>query len=182
MRLTCRVSTRVETAPLYRAALLAPVQRVRGAPWPEDALAILATALWAALGAPFVWISALLLFATFGDWALGAEVARKEGRHDEHISRAGLIGKLAGVGMLLMLWGLEAIIVRVGLFDTHGALGMVAGVILVIHEGKSWDRKVEALTGKPSPLRPIFNLLQSLAEARLPSPKPQVPPAGDGGA
>lgn len=174
-----RMTLEVQPRNLYAAAFLAPVNRVREAPWYAELLA-LASAVVSFFGAnPFFLLVLLLGAVNLLDFFVGSALAQKERRWDHDRARAGAIGKGSGVFLVLIIRALEAILTNTGVIDTKGAAAVAFAVILLLSDLRSYEANKTALTGSPTPgLRQVLDFFESLAVGAL-RPRPQPKPGAE---
>lgn len=165
-----------ETRPscTVRMMLLSPVERLAQAPWYAKLVGVLAAVVEFVAGDPFTQLMLLYGGICLFDLLLGSEVAHKEDRWNGHAFRAGAVGKVAGLMLVMVIRALEAVIANAQLVDTHCAISFGLAIILIVVELESFDRHKEALTGRPTPfIRPALSMLRSLGQGTLPKVTPE---------
>jgi hypothetical protein len=162
---------------LYHAAILAPVERIADTPAWAKAWAITA-AVPALLGRAdlFVLVWFVLLGASAMDYVIGSTRASIEGRHDEDISRAKLLGKAISLVAVVLLRLTEALLLKGGI-DTGGAAAVGVSALLLLDELNSLNRHKSEVTGKPIPgLGQLLDTMKLLVGRWLPQGEPAAPP------
>lgn len=182
------VTTGSDPGTWYREAFGRPIALIQDAPewsrrWGVVGAVIQALAASGVL-IPMVAIGALMLFS-MADYLLGTRIADLTGEYDEHKARAGLLGKAATVALCVLVvvleWTLAYVLTgvpRVGeqiaTLYPAGIVGAGIAIVVSIGEVDSFDRRVESLTGRPTPLlRPFLNALRSIVLERLLPGRPE---------
>lgn len=152
---------------MYGLCLLRPLQRMEEAPgWAKalSPLAGLATAVFS--DTVLIQLLALYLIAGATDFVIGAMIAARGRAYDSDRARAGLLGKIAAVVLVLLLRALEAVLAQLGPLNTSGLIAGSAAFVLLLQELRSINAHREALTGRPVPLLgTLFDRLDRIAEA-----------------
>lgn len=161
---------------LYSTAPLIPLGKIADAPpgvW-VAATAIGATEFLLRLDL-FVLAWALLLGVTVFDYAIGSVRADIEGRYDDDIRRAKLLGKVVGLAMVWFVYAAELLLVyRVGV-ATGSLLAVTLTVLLIFDELRGLNRHKRELTGRPVPLLgDALDWLERILSQRI-APRAEAP-------
>lgn len=161
---------------LYSTAPLIPLVRIADAPpgvW-LAAAAIGATEFLLRLDL-FVLAWFLLFGVAAFDYAIGSVRADIEGRYDDDIRRAKLLGKVTGLSVMWFVYGAELLVLRAGL-DTGRVFSVTLTALLIIDELRGLNRHKRELTGRPVPLLgDILDWLERILSRRIAPPTEPAP-------
>lgn len=176
------MSDRTARTDRLSAVLLAPLQRVADdVPGWGKALALVAGGGQYLAGFPFVIILTILVGAIAGDHVFGSLAAKHQRSYRPLSEHTGLVGKAAGLVVVLILRGLEAWVGSFGAGSTRGALASAVALGLCVVDLKSIERHRKALGAGPIPLlSPVLAWFDAIAAAKIPAlpPAPERPPDG----
>lgn len=166
------------------AILLAPLERVEHAPiWIR--VFALAGAAWQYVTTSAFSVALFLVFvAAVFDYILGVKASKWNGTYTPRAAHAGLVGKIAGLGIAMFIRIFEYFILVQGLGDTKGMLGTAVAISLFASDMQSIAHHRERFGAKPIPvLSAALEWIQRFASSKIPSPPdPNTPQrrAGDG--
>jgi hypothetical protein len=155
---------------MYGFYLLRPLQTVEEAPGWAKVLAPLGGLLQVVIAdGILLQVLALYVIAGMADFVIGAMIAHRAHEYSPDRARAGVLGKVAAVVMVLILRAFEGILPQLDpRLNSHGFFASAAAFVLLLQELRSLNAHREILTGKPIPLLgALFDRLDHLAEALM---------------
>jgi hypothetical protein len=152
---------------MYGICLLRPLQRIDEAPAWAKALAPVGGLLTAILNdAILLQLLALYLFAGVVDFVIGAMIAQRERAYNADRARAGVLGKVSALVLVMLLRALEAVLAQLAPVNSSGLIAGSAALVLFLQELRSINTHRETLTGRPVPLLgALFDRLDRVAES-----------------
>ena len=154
---------------MYGLYLLRPLQRLDEAPGWAKALAPLGGLLTAVLN-DGILLQLLVLYLLAGviDFVIGAMIATRDRAYSGDRARAGLLGKVSAIALVLLLRALEAVLAQLAPVNSAGLIAGSAAFVLFLQELRSINAHRETLTGRPVPLLgTLFDRLDRLAEVLM---------------
>lgn len=179
-----KYSIRRHDAPLS-AILLSPLERIEHAPVAVRVFGV-AGAAWQYLTTSAFTVALFLVFITaVFDYVLGVKASRWAGTYTPQAAHRGALGKMAGLGIAMLIRVLEHFILVQGLGDTKGMLATAVALSLFATDIQSIAHHRESFGAKPIPvLSSVLEWIQRFASSRIPGPPDSAAPqrrAGDGG-
>lgn len=156
---------------LYVAAILTPLLTIRESPLEVKMAALGVGIVQFILHIElFLLVWALLAAVTLFDYVIGSARARMAGTWCEDISRAKLLGKVLGLGIVWMVFAAEVLVGRALDASTSGAVAITITALLVLDEARSLNRHKKDLTGRAVPgLGTLIDWMDGVLARRLPS-------------
>lgn len=152
--------------------LTAPVQRLMNTSLGERIFGVISAIIGFLLTDAFTLVTMLLVASGTADTIYGRALHKQLDNYDQQKAEIGLLSKVMGIVMVLLIRGFEGWWSRVivdGPFDgwhTAGFLSMAVAVTLFVHDLKSIQEKRVRFGQPPLPvLTQVLNVLDRIADA-----------------
>ncbi len=151
--------------------VLSPLERLGEVPvWGRIIALLLALCQFVATDA-FGSAIAIVLLASVVDYCVGAYAAKARGEWKPELARSGAMGKVSGLGLLVLIRILEWFASAQGLIESNGALATLVAVSLIAVDLQSIAHHRESFGARPIPfLSALFKWIEQLLSSRLPDP------------
>lgn len=155
---------------------LSPVMRLDDVPPWGWLTAALAAGVQRVTTDAFLSLLALLFVAISVDYVIGWLVAKHKGRYEIAIARAGALGKVIGIILLLLVRGLEHWISThapesLSIPNSHGMFAAAFTMLFLTVELQSIEQHRQELGLRPIPaLSALFAWMERFARAKVPMP------------
>jgi hypothetical protein len=155
------------SSPLH--AIVSPMDRLASAsPEIQVGAMLIAAIQWVARDL-FAGALMLVIFAGVSDYLLGGRIARMKGEWNGNAARNGVVGKMSGVFLCLLIRFFEAWLAQQADLNTHGAVATGLAVSLFAVEVQSIAFHRESVGARPIPiLSSILDWMQRMAGNKIP--------------
>lgn len=149
--------------------LASPVDRIQSTPPWAWCVGACAAAFQLVKEEAFVGAIMLVFIVGVFDYVVGVKAARMNREYNSDIARAGAMGKMSGLILLLLLWLIEHWIRVIGVIDTGGMVATAVAVSLIAVDLQSIAHHRESFGAKPIPvLSQVLNWLQDVFTNKIP--------------